>query len=339
MVDVAGAGAATAPRRTRDVGHLLGPWTSFLVRRLGRLLVSVWVLVTFSFLLLHLIPGDPVRTALGITAPPDLVERTRESLGLDEPLHVQYVTYLGNLLAGDLGDSMFNRLPVTGTIAERLPNTLSLAVLAFVVIVVVAVPLGLGMAVLTRDGRNRGLELGFTSSAMVVAAVPEFLLAVLLVYVFAVQWGVLPIAGKDGAASYVLPVAAMTLGAAAGLARLVRVEVLSVLGQDFIRTARAKRLRNARIYLRHALPNAVTASLTVAGLLLSSLVVGSVLVETIFAWPGLGPTLVSSILSKDYPLVQGIVLVYGAMVLLINLAVDLLLAVLDPRSTIKQAHS
>jgi ABC-type dipeptide/oligopeptide/nickel transport system permease component len=337
MTEVAGVG--TMPRRrTRDVGRTLGPWTSFLLRRLGRLLVSVWVLVTFSFLLLHLIPGDPVRTALGITAPPELVERTRESLGLNEPLLVQYLTYLDNLLRGDLGVSLFTRLPVVDTISQRLPNTLSLAILAFAAIILISVPLGLVAAILTREGRRRGLELGFTTTAMIVAAIPEFLLAVVLVYLFAVQWGLLPIAGKAGPSSYVLPVAALTLGAAAGLARLVRVELLSVLGQDFIRTARAKRLRDGRIYLRHALPNAVTATLTVSGLLLSGLVVGSVLVETIFAWPGLGPTLVSSILSKDYPLVQGIVLVYGSLVLLINLIVDLILAVLDPRSTIKQAH-
>lgn len=338
MTDVASVGATPGPR-TRDVGRPVNPWVFFLIRRIGRLLVSVWVLVTLSFLLLHLIPGDPIRTALGMTAPFDLVERTRESMGLNEPIHVQYFTYLGNLLTGDFGASMFNRLPVVDTIAQRLPNTLSLAVLAFATITLIAIPLGLVMAILTREGRNRGLELGFTSSAMIVAAVPEFLLAVLLVYLFAVEWGLLPIAGKDGPASYVLPVAALTLGAVAGLARLVRVEVLSVLGQDFIRTARSKRLRNRRIYLRHALPNAVTATLTISGLLLSGLVVGSVLVETIFAWPGLGPTLVSSILSKDYPLVQGIVLVYGLMVLLINLVVDLILALLDPRSTIKQSAS
>ena len=228
-------------------------------------------------------------------------------------------------------------LGLIDTITQRLPNTLALAGLAFVAATLVAIPLGLVMAILTRDGRRRPLELGFTSSAMVVAAIPEFLLAVLLVYVFAVSWGVLPIAGKSGPASYVLPVASMALGGAMALSRLVRVEVLGILGQDFIRTARSKRLRDSRISLRHALPNAVPATLTVSGLLLAGLVVGSVLVETIFAWPGLGPMLVSSILAKDYPMVQGIVLVYGTMVLLINLVVDLVLAVLDPRSTIRAA--
>lgn len=327
--------AATDRPRVESPG--LHPWVRFLVRRLGRFVVSLWLLLTFAFLLIHLIPGDPVRNALGMTAPLDLVNRQREALGLNDPLLVQYGSYLADLARGDLGVSMLNRLPVIDTITQRLPNTLALAGLAFVVATLVAIPLGLVMAILTRDGRRRPLELGFTSSAMVVAAIPEFLLAVLLVYVFAVSWGVLPIAGKSGPASYVLPVASMALGGAMALSRLVRVEVLGVLGQDFIRTARAKRLRDSRIYLRHALPNAITATLTVSGLLLAGLVVGSVLVETIFAWPGLGPMLVSSILSKDYPMVQGIVLVYGTMVLLINLAVDLVLALLDPRSTIRAA--
>jgi|APMI01.1.fsa_nt_gi peptide/nickel transport system permease protein len=331
------ADVSTTPRaHVRGVRRPLGPWASFLIRRLARLVVSVWVLITFAFLLIHLIPGDPVRAALGLTAPPDLVERTREGLGLNDPLLVQYGRYMHNLFTGDFGVSMINRLPVLDTVSHRLPNTLLLAVLAFVTIVLIAIPLGLGMAILTRDGRRRPLELGFTSSAMVIAAIPEFLAAVMLVYVFAVKTGWFPIAGKAGPNTFVLPVAALSIGAAAALSRLVRVEVLGVLGQDFIRTARSKRLRNARIYLRHALPNTLTATLTVSGLLLSSLVVGSVLVETTFAWPGLGPTMVSAILARDYPMVQIIVLVYGAMVLFINLVVDLVLAALDPRSTIKQ---
>ena len=248
-----GADVSTTPRaHVRGVRRPLGPWASFLIRRLARLVVSVWVLITFAFLLIHLIPGDPVRAALGLTAPPDLVERTREGLGLNDPLLVQYGRYMHNLFTGDFGVSMINRLPVIDTVSHRLPNTLLLAVLAFVTIVLIAIPLGLGMAILTRDGRRRPLELGFTSSAMVIAA------------------------------------------------------------------------------------NTLTATLTVSGLLLSSLVVGSVLVETTFAWPGLGPTMVSAILARDYPMVQIIVLVYGAMVLFINLVVDLVLAALDPRSTIKQ---
>ncbi len=324
-------GATSARRRGS------GRWGPFLRRRLTRLVISVWALITFAFLIIHLVPGDPVRAALGLTADPGLIAARRDELGLNDPLIVQYLRYLGHLFTGDLGVSLGTRLPVSETISDRLPNTLVLALLAFVLIVVIAVPLGAGMAVLTRGGRRRGLELGFTSTAVVIAAIPEFLLAVGLVYVFAVSNNLLPIAGNDSPSSYILPVIALALGPAAALTRIVRVETLSVLGEDYIRTARAKRLRPRVIYLRHALPNALTATLTIGGLLLSSLVAGTVLIETIFAWPGLGPTMVEAIINKDYPLVQGIVLVYGGLVLLINLVVDLVLAVVDPRSTIRDA--
>jgi ABC-type dipeptide/oligopeptide/nickel transport system permease component len=309
----------------------------FIRRRLTRLLISVWVLITFSFLIIHLVPGDPVRAALGLTADPALVARMRADLGLNDALVVQYFRFIGHLFTGDLGVSLQNRLPVADTIADRLPSTVQIAVLAFLVIVVVAIPVGVGMAVLTRGGRRRGTELTYTSLAVVTAAIPEFLLGVVFVYLFAVSVQLLPIAGKSGLSSYILPVASLSIGAIAALSRVVRVETLSILGEDFVRTARAKRLPGRLIYLRHALPNAITATLTIGGLLLSSLVTGTVLVETIFAWPGLGQSLVTSILTKDYPLMQGIVLVYGGMVLIINLLVDVALAVIDPRSTIVDA--
>lgn len=311
-------------------------WVRFAVRRTGRLVVSVWVLITASFMMIHLIPGDPVRAALGPTAPADLVRARRTALGLDDPLLVQYWHYLRNLFRGDLGTSMTSNLPVSETISDRLPATVELAVYAFLLAVVIAVPLGTVMAVLTRGGRGRRTELAFTSTSVVLAAIPEFLLGVALVYVFGVQLGWLPVAGRTGPDSYLLPVISLAVGPAAVLARIMRVELLSVLGADFIRTARAKRLPARLIYARHALPNAVTATMTLAGLLLSSLVAGTVLVENVFAWPGLGSTIVSSILAKDYPVVQGIVLVYGLGVLLVNLVVDVLLALLDPRSTIME---
>lgn len=319
---------ASTPKRE------LSARTQFIRRRLIRLLVSIWALVSFAFLIIHLVPGDPVRAALGLTADPALVAQMRADLGLNDPLILQYLRFFGHLVTGDLGVSLQTRLPVAQTIADRLPSTLQIAALAFVVILVVAIPLGVGMAVLTRGGRRRGVELLFTTSAVVLAAIPEFLLGVVFVYVFAVSTQLLPIAGKSGLTSFILPVAALSLGAIAALSRIVRVETLSVLGEDFVRTARAKRLPGRLVYLRHALPNAVTATLTIAGLLLSALVTGTVIVELIFAWPGLGQSLVTSILTKDYPLMQGIALVYGGMVLVINLLVDIALAIIDPRSTI-----
>lgn len=313
------------------------PWARFGLRRAGRLVVSVWVLVTAAFLMIHVLPGDPVRAALGPTAPVALIEQRREALGFNDPLWLQYVHYLRNLLTGDLGVSMTSGLPVQEVISARLGSTVEMALLAFAVAVVVSVPLGLLMAVLAGQGRRRGGDWALTSAGVVVATIPEFLMAVGLVFVFSVQLGWFPVAGRSGPDSYVLPVLSLAIGPAFMLARIVRVELLAVLQTDYIRTARAKRLRAGAIYLRHALPNALTATLTIGGLLLGALVAGTVLIENIFAWPGLGGTIVQSILAKDYPTVQGVVLVYGIGVLLINLVVDVALAVLDPRSAIRES--
>ncbi|GAA4729205.1 peptide ABC transporter permease [Phytohabitans rumicis] len=312
------------------------PWTRFVARRAVRLLVSLAVLVSSAFALIHLIPGDPVRAALGVTAPADLVAARRAQLGLDRPLYEQFWAYVSGLFRGDLGVSSATGLPVADVIGQRLPDTLALAGAAFVVILLVAVPLGVAMAVLTRGGRRRGAELAFTGATGVLVAVPEFLLAVGLVFAFAVTWPVLPVAGNAGAAAYLLPVAALAVAPAAALARVIRVEGLAVLGQDYVRTARAKRLPARLIYLRHALPNMLTAGLTIAGMMLTGMIAGTVLVETIFAWPGLGTAFVDAITQKDYSLAQGIVLVYGAAVLLVNFLVDLVLSKADPRSTIRE---
>jgi peptide/nickel transport system permease protein len=313
------------------------PWLRFAARRLGQLLVSTLALVTASFLMIHLVPGDPVRAALGTTAPQSLVNARRAPLGLDDPLWLQYAHYLRDLLSGQLGTSITSGLPVSQVIGARLPATLELAGCAFAVAVVLSVTLGLAMAVVTRGGRHRGAELTFTSASVVLAAIPGFLLGVGLVYVFSVHLGWTPLAEKSGFRSFVLPVVSLAIGPAAVMARVLRLEMLAALQTDYVRTARAKRLPGWRIHLVHALPNALTATVTLCGLLLSGLVAGSVLVENVFAWPGLGAVAVQSILDKDYPVVQGIVLLYGAGVLLVNLVVDVTLALLDPRSTIRES--
>ncbi|WP_073386957.1 ABC transporter permease [Jatrophihabitans endophyticus] len=324
--------AAEPADRVRD-----NPWVRFALRRTVRLVASVWVLVTASFAMIHLVPGDPVRAALGPTAPAALVRARRHQLGLDEPLAVQYGRYLNGLLHGRMGTSTGKGLPVSQVIGDRLGATLALAVLAFLLAVVLAVPIGVVAGVLTGHGRRRRTELAFTTGSVVVASIPDFVLGVVLVYVFGIRLGWLPVGERVGASSYVLPVISLAVGPAAILARIVRVEMVGVLGADYVRTARAKRLSRARVYLRHALPNALTASLTLAGLLLSAMVAGTVLVESVFNWHGIGQTIVESILNKDYPLVQGIVLVYGLGVLLVNTVVDVALALLDPRSTIRDS--
>ncbi|MCD9199112.1 ABC transporter permease [Aeromicrobium wangtongii] len=319
------------------VARTANPWARFAVRRLGRLVVSLWVLVTAAFLMIHLIPGDPVRGALGSTATPELVASKRESLGLNDPLWEQYLHYLKGVFTGDFGTSLISQLSTADIISQRLPATLWLAALGFLLALAIAVPVGIGAGVLTRRGHGRRTELGFTTTSVVLGTIPDFMIGVALVYVFGVQLAVLPVAGNASPSAYVLPVLSLAIGPAAILARVIRVEMVTVLQQDFIRTARAKRLPNARVYLSHALPNALTAALTLSGILLSAMVAGTVLVENVFAWPGLGSTIVSSILNKDYPVVQGIILMYGIGVLLINTIVDVALALLDPRSMIREA--
>lgn len=328
-------GSSTSGSRLSDL--LANGWVRFAARRLMRLVVSLWVLATASFLMIHLIPGDPIRGALGLNAPQAVVDAQRNALGLNDPLLSQYWHFVRGVATGDLGSSLVSQLPVSQVISERLPATAALAVLAFLVALAIAIPLGVAMGVATRRGRGRRTELAFTTSSVVLGTIPDFLVGVGLVYLFGVHLGWFPVAGRSGSASYVLPVLALAVGPAAVLARIVRVELVSVLEADYVRTARAKRLPAAAIYLRHALPNALTAALTVCGLLLSSLVAGTVLVENVFAWPGLGSSIVASILAKDYPLVQGIVLVYGVGVLVVNTGVDVLLALLDPRSRIRES--
>src|SRR5690242_2949306 len=205
---------------------LANPWNRFAARRLGRILVSVWVLITAAFLMIHLVPGDPVRTVLGPTATAEVVAAKREALGLNDPLGVQYLHYLQGVLSGDLGTALTSNLPVSQVIGQRLPTTATIALLAFLLAIAVSIPLGVFMGVLTRGGRARRAELTFTGTSVVLGAIPEFLLAVGLVYVFGVSLGWLPVAGRSGPASYVLPVVALAIGPSAVLSRIVRVQML-----------------------------------------------------------------------------------------------------------------
>lgn len=324
---------AGPPRRVRSRGS--GP--RWAVRQAVRFAVSLAALLVASFAMIHLIPGDPVRASLGPAAPIEVVQARTVALGLDRSIPEQFLTYVGNVLSGNFGTSFLSGEPVGEIVAGRLPNTLALALLATAVALLVAVPLGMWAAVRTENGRNRGTEYAFTTVTGTAVAVPEFLYSIALVTVFAIGLGAFPPAGKAGAASYVLPVLALAIGPIAMIARISRAETLRELGSDYVRLARAKRLPAARLYLRHLLPNTLTATLTLGGLLLSALIAGSVLVEYVFAWPGLGQKIVESITQKDYPVAQGVILVYGAIVLVVNLAVDLALAALDPTSKIREA--
>jgi peptide/nickel transport system permease protein len=310
------------------------PRLRFAVQRLRRFLLSLAVLVTAAFAMVHLVPGDPVRAALGPNASQSVVDQTRASMGLDHSLAQQYVDYVRDLGSGDLGTSVGTRQPVADVLTERLPATLSIAVPAALLTLLLGVPLGLCAGGSRARRGPSPADLGFSAVTSFFAVLPGLLLAVSLVYVFAVSWRWFPVAGRAGLSSYVLPVAALAAGPTAVIARLVRSETEHAARADYVRTAHGKGLGLTAIHLKHILPNVLTSALTVSGLLLGSLIAGTVVVENVFAWPGIGATIVTSITGKDYALVQGIVLAYGAVILLVNLLVDVALAAIDPRTTV-----
>ncbi|WP_020499909.1 ABC transporter permease [Sciscionella marina] len=311
-------------------------WLVFAARRLFRFVVSLFVLAVATFAMVHAIPGDPVRVALGLKAPAALVTAKRHDLGLDLPLPQQFLDYLQRLCTGRLGSSLISGLPVRRLLSEQLPATAQLACYAFLLAVLLAVPLGMFVGVRTRNGRARGTEAGFVTVTGFFSVIPDFLLAVGLVFVFAVTLGWFPPAGLASPVAFVLPVLALAAAPGALLSRIVRVETRRVLDAPYLRTARAKRLPDRLLYLRHALPNLLTSTLTMSGLILGSLLAGTVLVENIFAIPGVGMQLVQSVLNKDYPVVQALAIVFGGAALLIHLVVDIAIAAADPRSTIRE---
>lgn len=287
--------------------------------------------------MVRLIPGDPARTIAGFDASREEVERVRQALGLDRPLLTQFVAYTRNALRLNFGESFVTSEPVTKIIADRLPETGQLALVALLLVLLLSVPLGMIAGALTREGRNRGAEVAFTAVTSIGGALPEFLASTFLAFFFAVWLRWLPVAGADSSAAIILPALAISIRPIAILSRIVRVEALNVLAQDYIRTARSKRLPATLLYLRHTLPNVLTAALTIGGLLFTGLLGGAVIVENVFAWPGLGTAVVSAVLARDYPVIQGVILMLGIAVVLVNTFVDILLGIVDPRSLIRMA--
>ncbi|GAA4750221.1 ABC transporter permease [Nocardioides endophyticus] len=288
-----------------------------------------------SFAMLRLIPGDPARRIAGSNVGPAELEQIRQGLGLNDPILTQLKDYVVGVFTGDLGTSYSSQQPVSTIIADRLPKTLELAGAGFVLAVGIGIPLGLLVGALTRDGLRPRLSAAFTGTTSFVQSIPDYLLAALLVLLFAVLIPVFPVAGASGVISLVLPATAVAAGAAAILARVTRVETLAVLSADYVRAARVKQLSTRRIYGVHVLPNVMTSALTISGLILTALVGGTVVVENVFAWPGLGTELVRAISQRDYPVVQAIVLMLGVTIVIVNLLVDVLISALDPRSLLR----
>jgi peptide/nickel transport system permease protein len=322
------------PPSVEERGHLRSRWLTFFGRRLVRLIISLWILVTATFAMVHLIPGDPVVAALGDQATGTLIRQRRHELGLDLPILLQYWNYVSGLFHGNFGESFITQGAVSDLLATRFPNTLRLALPAFAIVILVAVPLGMFAAVRTRNGRGRVTRGIFVTLTGFFNSIPDFVIATFLTVVFVIALRLLPAAGNATPASYVLPTAALVLGPIASLSRIVRVEALRVLDTEYVRAARSRRLPAATLYLRHVLPNMLTASLTFGGLILTGLVAGTVLVENVFGWPGVGTLISQAVVQKDYPEVQGVLLVLGAAVLILNMVIDVVLGLLDPRSRI-----
>jgi peptide/nickel transport system permease protein len=299
-----------------------------LLARLGSAALAVFGVCTLVFLLIHLVPGDPVEVMLGEGASAADRGALRAALGLDRPLAEQYLGYLGRVARLDLGTSLHDRRPVLDLLLERAGPTLELALAALILAVLIALPLG----VLAAQHRGGTLDRAAMTVSLIGAAIPNFWLGPLLILLFSLWLGWTPVSGRDGWSSLVLPALTLGTGLAAVLARMVRASVLEVLNEDYVRTARAKGLGPVAVLWGHALRTAWLPILTLIGLQLGALLAGAVITETVFAWPGLGSLLVEAIQQRDYPVVQGAVLLISLTYVLVNGATDLAYGLLDPRA-------
>ncbi len=300
---------------------------AYLARRLVLLVPTVFGVTLAAFLMLHLTPGDPVAIMLGEFASKSEVARLRRDLGLDQPLPLQYLKFVERALRGDLGTSIRSRREVTAEIGDRISSTVGLTLAAMVLAVSVGVPIGV-VAATTKHVMVDSAAMAF---ALLGLSMPTFWSGLLLILFFSLKLGWLPITESEGLRALVLPAVALAAPAAAVLARITRSSVLEVLRQEYIRTARSKGLVERLVVYRHALRNALIPILTIVGLQFGGLLAGAVIVESVFARPGLGRLAVAAILARDFPMVQGVVLVVATMYVFVNLSVDVMYGLLDPR--------
>jgi len=301
--------------------------TSYLISRLFSAVLVVFGVVCMVFLLIHLVPGDPVEVMLGESARSADRAALRAALGLDQPLLQQLATYFGNLLQLDLGTSLHSQRPIVDILADRLPATLELAAYALLCALFIALPLG----VVAATHKDTGVDYGAMGFSLLGVSIPNFWMGPMLILVFSLWLGWTPVSGRGGAGSIILPSITLGTALAAILARMVRSTLLEVLNEDFVRTARAKGLPESVVIWRHAMRNAWLPVITLLGLQLGALLGGAVITETVFSWPGIGSLLVESIQKRDYPVVQGCVLVISLAYVLVNTATDLIYAWIDPR--------
>ena len=310
-------------RAGRNNGRVL----RYLARRLLMTIPVLLGVATLVFALIHFIPGDPARAILGDVASEADITRLRRQLGLDRPLAVQYIAFLGGLARADLGTSLRTGTPVATQIVERIPATFELAFAAIFVALALAIPLGIAAAV----WRGTVVDHAAMTLSLAGVAMPNFWLGPLLAIVFGVELGWLPVSGRGGVEHLVLPALSLGAALAAVLARMTRATLADQLREPYVLAARARGVSWARAALRHALRNSLIPIVTLAGLQVGAVLTGAVITETIFAWPGIGRLLVQSIGFRDYPMVQGCILLIAVTYVGVNLAVDLAYGVLDPR--------
>lgn len=300
---------------------------AYALRRLALVLISLFGVITLSFLLLHFVPGDPVETMLGEKAAAIDKENLRRALGLDRPLSEQFLQYLGHLARLDLGRSLSLRTPVAAQIGNHFPATVELALSALALAVLWGLPLGVWAAVKSGGWREHFAN----TMALLGMSVPGVFLGPLLIYLFAVQLDWFPVSDRGSLAHLVLPSFSLALPLGAVISRMTRTAVLDVLKEDYIRTACSKGLGPFAVYFKHALRNALIPIVTILGIQMSALLTGTVITETIFDWPGIGSLIFAAIQRRDYPLVQGCVLFIATIYVLINLATDLMYGVINPK--------
>ena len=302
--------------------------TRLALRRLALAIPTIVAAATLVFLLVHVVPGDPVDVMLGESAAPADRAALRQALGLDRPLVAQYGAFLAGLATGDLGRSVVSGEPVARLVAARIPATVELTLGALAVASAIALPLG----VLAAARPGTWIDRGAVAFALLGAAMPSFWLGPLLIIAFAIELQILPVSGRGGLAHLVLPACTLGVGMAAILTRMTRASVLECVGEDYVRTARAKGVGRVRVLARHALANALAPVVTILGLQFGALLAGTVITETIFAWPGVGRLTVEGIQARDYPVLQGCILAIAAGFVLANTLVDIVNAALDPRT-------
>lgn len=304
--------------------------TNYIIKRILSGLLTIWITTVAVTLLIHLVPGDPVQImyAQSQSTTPEQLEEIRRHLGLDRPIYEQYFIYMSRVLRGDFGTTIRGNQPVLELLLIRLPNTLTLAFTSLIITMVVGVSLGFFAAY----KRGTWIDTTLMTTSIIGISIPSFWLGLMLIYLFSIRLGWLPVSGTDYK-NLILPAFTLGLANAAAVSRLTRSSMIDVLSQDYMRTARAKGLPETTVLSRHALRNGLVNVVNMLGLQFAYMMGGAIVIENVFAWNGLGRLAIQSIFQRDYPVIQGFILIFATVVVIVSIVLDLLYAWIDPRIT------